>query len=533
MQIVDVHIHPDNWENLAAPTAMAELMLQHMNRFDVSVSGILGVVDPGQSAQEVTKSNDQTRQTVQAAPDRLYGLCFVNPALTGTEVKAELDRCLAQPEFRGIKLEFDLHCRDPKMSVVMEAAIQYNVPVLHHTWYINLWDYPNPERQKNRSESHDVAWLARRYPEARIVMAHMEGSEFRGILDVEDCPNVWIDTSGAQPFTGCLEYAVSRIGADRILYGSDLFGRSLHSQLGRIYGAKIPESARTKILGENAIKFYGLEDFYSIDAPLPLPITLSSDEDKQAGLLDVNASWGQWPLRDFPYPDLDAFESTLKQAGIRAAWLSSIKAVYAPMTEAADASLQEELSDRKFFSFIKTVNPLLANWRAECEASLKQPGAPVALRLVPNFHNYELELAADEVAAFALDNKLLILIQVRMNDERNQPVFMQIKATPVASITAFSKKFPTLKVIALCASSGELTALSEGSDQLAVETSFLDGHDPLEVAIGKMGAQRVLFGSHAPFIYPESASLKFTHSGASEKDKIIEASHQLFGNKIE
>jgi hypothetical protein len=45
--------------------------------------------------------------------------------------------------------------------------------------------------------------------------------------------------------------AVREFGAERVLYGRDTGGRSFASQLGKVFGAYIPESAKRLILVEN------------------------------------------------------------------------------------------------------------------------------------------------------------------------------------------------------------------------------------------------------------------------------------------
>jgi hypothetical protein len=45
--------------------------------------------------------------------------------------------------------------------------------------------------------------------------------------------------------------AVREFGAERVLYGRDTGGRSFASQLGKVFGAYIPESAKRLIPGEN------------------------------------------------------------------------------------------------------------------------------------------------------------------------------------------------------------------------------------------------------------------------------------------
>jgi predicted TIM-barrel fold metal-dependent hydrolase len=48
--------------------------------------------------------------------------------------------------------------------------------------------------------------------------------------------------------------AVRELGAERVLYGSDVHGRSFGSQLGRVLGADIPDDAKRMILRENLVR---------------------------------------------------------------------------------------------------------------------------------------------------------------------------------------------------------------------------------------------------------------------------------------
>jgi predicted TIM-barrel fold metal-dependent hydrolase len=45
--------------------------------------------------------------------------------------------------------------------------------------------------------------------------------------------------------------AVRELGAERVLYGSDVPGRSFASQVAKVLGADIPDSARELILSGN------------------------------------------------------------------------------------------------------------------------------------------------------------------------------------------------------------------------------------------------------------------------------------------
>ena len=63
--------------------------------------------------------------------------------------------------------------------------------------------------------------------------------------------NIHTGLGGGDPVAGCTEMAVRELGADRVIFGSDVGGRSFASQLAKVQGADIPAAAKRLILGEN------------------------------------------------------------------------------------------------------------------------------------------------------------------------------------------------------------------------------------------------------------------------------------------
>ena len=97
----------------------------------------------------------------------------------------------------------------------------------------------------------ELAELARRHPDAVLFCGHAGGDWEQGIRAVRPCPNVYLDTAGGDPAAGIVEMAVRELGADRVVYGSDVAGRGFASQLAKVEAADLTPRQREQILGGN------------------------------------------------------------------------------------------------------------------------------------------------------------------------------------------------------------------------------------------------------------------------------------------
>lgn len=206
------------------------------------------------SGGQIRKINDQTALLAEWFPGRLIGFCYLNPVLGGRAVRSEVARCVRMG-FRGIKLEISCNAADSAMHAVMEAAREHGLPVLQHTA-----DQTWIRQRRYHSDPVDTATLGRRFPDVQIIMAHLTAVGIRGVREVEEYGNVVVDTSAFQPVAGLVEYAVRRLGADRVVYGSDLVIRDLGSSVGRVLAARITGRQRHAVLFENARRILQLAD---------------------------------------------------------------------------------------------------------------------------------------------------------------------------------------------------------------------------------------------------------------------------------
>ncbi len=244
--ILDIHTH--NFKGQADAVATAAIA-HGIDRF-LFLGDVLRYGDQA-TQEQIRQVNNETLADVRRYYDRCRGLCFLNPDNATEIVVEEAKRCLDMPEFIGIKMEICTNCRSTRMDPIMEILEERNAILLHHSWY------KATGKHRFESDPSDIADLARRFPRVKIVMAHLCGVGIRGVEDVADCQNVSIDTSGSQPEAGLVEYAVERIGAERIVYGSDAPCRTFGAQLAKIREADITESQRRLIFSENARRLLG------------------------------------------------------------------------------------------------------------------------------------------------------------------------------------------------------------------------------------------------------------------------------------
>ncbi len=258
MLIIDIHTHNLLWKQ---PFKKMEETIRLAKKFGINKLCLLGDVlrfGYNPSPEQIKKINDLTIKLVRRWPEFLIGFCFLNPRHNKKFIFDEIEHCIIKEKFKGIKLEISVNARDKRLDPIMKKAEELNIVVLHHSWDTSIIGR-KIKSGGYQSDPSDIAELACRFPNVKIIMAHLSGGGIKGILKIKPFLNVWVDTSGSQPFSGIIEYAVKELGPERILYGSDIPGRDFSSQLGRIYGAKIKEKEKRLILGENAKKLLGLK----------------------------------------------------------------------------------------------------------------------------------------------------------------------------------------------------------------------------------------------------------------------------------
>lgn len=250
-------------------------------------------------------------------------------------------------------------------------------------------------------------------------------------------------------------------------------------------------------------------------------------------LIDTNVSLGHWPWMDFTGLTASVLEARLASHGIEQAWVCAADSILFPDPDVTDDRLVSALSPSSRLMPVKTVNPLLGNWRE----SLSRALGPLGLRLVkiyPNYHRYSLlGPAVVELAARLSREDVPLLIALRVEDERNQYPLMRASPVPVGEIVSLAATHPRLRVLVLGATAGEIAALTAGAPNVSCDISYAETGNIMDRLLSSTSASRLVFGSHTPFFYTQAAVRKLTAASLHEevRDAIaVENAKALLGS---
>lgn len=237
--IIDCHCHMGYWHNFHVPHGSPEGMLSSMDTLGVDTACVTHHASIG---PDYRYGNDMVIEAVRKYPGRFVGYITLNPNYP-EDMKHEIDKCLAIPGMKGIKLHPALHgCPiDYKnYHAAYEAANEKRCPVLIHVW--------------GQGDVATVGRLAGKYPGANFIMGH-SGADVRAMEDAIDVvnkhDNVYGDLAISVVREGNVEWLVKEMGSKKVLYGSDMPFFDPRPAFGRVALAEISDEEKRDVFGRN------------------------------------------------------------------------------------------------------------------------------------------------------------------------------------------------------------------------------------------------------------------------------------------
>jgi len=262
MRIWDLHCHPEGdrvpGRNL---TEKVGSLMEIASRVGIERLGLfLRVPETG--------PEEETEQLLRRYPGKLFGFLWMSLwKHSAAENIRLLNRWVADGPMVGMKVAGgDGTCSLPVYDPVFEHAAKIKAGTFIHAWFktgsvfldqqaAEIQEFPRPIPggfpTPHESTPLDVAALARRRPEAPLICGHIGGDWELGFRAIRATKNVYAEISGSFPTRGMVEMGVRELGADRLIYGSDVGGRSFSSQLAKVHGARIPDREKEMIFSGN------------------------------------------------------------------------------------------------------------------------------------------------------------------------------------------------------------------------------------------------------------------------------------------
>jgi predicted TIM-barrel fold metal-dependent hydrolase len=249
-EIIDIHTHL--WSDASGYSTLPEneeQLLRMADRFNLEkilVMPLYGGIRP--TIDQIRVGNNLAAE--YALKDRRIVPFGRVEAHLENDALTEAKRCVDQLGMRGIKIWIS-KADDPKLFQIVEYMINVGLPIMIHAMHKSTGQY------KDESDPMDVCRLAKHYPDATLIMAHMGGDFIYGCRAIADAPNILTDMSGSYCENGMVEWAVKTLGAKRVLFGTDAPGASFINNVAKVAAADISEEDKRMIFYHNARRLLG------------------------------------------------------------------------------------------------------------------------------------------------------------------------------------------------------------------------------------------------------------------------------------
>lgn len=258
--IIDAHAHifPDKIAEKAV-AGIGGFYNMHMD-YDGTLSGLLREGDEAGVDRFIVQSvatvpaqvesiNNYISQCVERYPDRLIGFGAIHPDYA--DPAREIDRVISLG-LKGLKLHSDFQgfaIDDEKAFPIYEAA-EGRLPILFHCGDTRS-DLSSPER---------LLRVVKKFPRLTVIGAHFAGwSMWDRAAELFAHSGIYSDCSSSL-YAMTPEHAaelIRKIGADRVMWGTDYPMWSAKEELERFEKLPLTPEEKEMVLGKNALRLVG------------------------------------------------------------------------------------------------------------------------------------------------------------------------------------------------------------------------------------------------------------------------------------
>jgi uncharacterized protein len=238
-------------------------------------------------------------------------------------------------------------------------------------------------------------------------------------------------------------------------------------------------------------------------------------------IVDTNVNLSRWPFRRLSGDEPALLLAKLRKHNVAQAWSGTFDGIFHKDIAGANTRLVKDCRAHGQGVLLPfgSINPKLPDWQEDlrrCHEDHKMRG----IRLHPNYHGYDLrDPAFAELLRLAASRGLIVQLALCMEDERTQHPLMRVAPVDLTPLAELAGAEPKLKLLILNCypqiKPEQLTRLIPAGN-VYFELSMVERVGAVARLIEDFTLERVLFGSHSPFFYFDSAELKVKEAGLSE-----------------
>ena len=241
--IIDAHAHMGANYGTYLPKATADEMVEIMDRENIEMvfcAPHSALFDPG-------IKNRELEETWAKYPDRFMGYYSFNPNYPDYYLET-IDDILNKGNYIGLKFLPTYHhypIDGENYREALEFADKHKLMILIHTWGNN---------DPHNGPSH-IRKAADKYKNATFIMGHSAPGELDQAIEVvKTHDNVLLDICDIHRHSGIIDKMVENVGADKVLFGTDIPWYDPSYCLGSVLFSHISDEDKYKIIYGNAKK---------------------------------------------------------------------------------------------------------------------------------------------------------------------------------------------------------------------------------------------------------------------------------------
>lgn len=237
-------------------------------------------------------------------------------------------------------------------------------------------------------------------------------------------------------------------------------------------------------------------------------------------MIDFNAKLGHWPYR--PVWDMDGLLRRMDELQIERAVVSSLSAVHYFNPQDGNEELFRAIAPhRDRFIPMAVLKPQFVGCADDLDRCLEEYGM-AGLVLHPGYHRYSLDAPelAPLMARMAAAGRP-VCVQAAIEDTRRQYDREIVQDMPPLAIGAFMRAWPGVRIVALGLKWGQPEELGDPFPENGYfDTSNYEAMGAIEHAVALFGAERLLFGTHAPLFTPHANVAKLQTAELTEDERL-------------